>query len=131
MSKFITDYHFGIQNEIKILPIIKEYFKDDSIIRLDKNNIFDYKGDNKFIELKSRNNEYNKYPTTMIGYNKILKSLELKEDVFYLFNFIDGLYYWKFNKNYKINIQRGGRSDRGKAEYSNYAFIPIELLTKI
>ena len=52
--------NFGLQKEIELLPTLKSYFKDDTIDRLDKNNIFDYVGNNKFIELKSRNNNYNK-----------------------------------------------------------------------
>ena len=36
-----------------------------------KKNIYGYIGNNKFIEIKSRNTNYNKYPTTMIRYNKI------------------------------------------------------------
>ena len=130
MSKFIKDYNFGIENEFKILPIIKNYFKDDSIIKLDKYNKFDYKG-LAFYELKSRNNEYNKYNTTMIGYNKIELSNQLKDDVYFLFSFTDGLYYWKYDKTYKLEIKRGGRIDRGRPEINNYAFIPIDILIKI
>ena len=132
MSKFIKDYNFGIENEFKILPIIKNYFKDDSIIKLDKYNKFDYKG-LAFYELKSRNNEYNKYNTTMIGYNKIELSNQLKDDVYFLFSFTDGLYYWKYDKTYKLEIKKNhcSRIDRGRPEINNYAFIPIDILIKI
>ena len=52
-----------------------------------KTNIVDYLGNNKFIELTSRNNNNNKYPTTMIDYNKIIKVFTLNKDV-YLFLFV-------------------------------------------
>ena len=128
---FKKDYSFGVKKEIELLPIIKNYFNDDSIIQLDRFNIFDFKGDNKYIELKSRNNNYNKYPTTMIGYNKIKKSLELNEDIYFIFNFVDGLYYYKFDKNIQLEIKQGGRCDRGIKEIKDYYYIPIELLKKI
>ena len=51
--------------------MLKFLIKDDTIAGLDEKYIFDYVANNKFIELKSRNYNYNKYNTTMIAYNKI------------------------------------------------------------
>jgi len=130
MSKFLKDYNFGLQKEVEILEIIKNYFNDDTIIKLNKYNVFDFKGIS-YYELKSRNNEYNKYSSTMIGNNKIIKASQLDDDVYFLFSFTDGLYYWKYDKNYKLEIKKGGRIDRGIAEINDYAFIPIEILIKI
>jgi len=128
---FKKDYTFGLKKEIELLPTIRKFFNDETIIKLDDYNIFDFKGDNKYIELKSRNCNYNKYPTTMIGYNKIKKALELNEDIYFIFNFTDGIYYFKFDKNIQLEIKQGGRFDRGKKELSDYAFIPIEILKEI
>ena len=128
---FKKDYTFGIKKEIELLPIIKKAFNDETIIQLDRLNVFDYKGDNKYIELKSRNNSYNKYPTTMIGYNKIKKALELNEDVYFIFNFTDGIYYYKFDREKELEIKKAGRFDRGRPEIKDYYFIPIEILQKI
>ena len=55
--------------------------KDKTLDKLDKNKASDYVDADKFIELKSRNNNYNKYHTTMIGYNIIIKFLTLNDDV--------------------------------------------------
>ena len=128
---FKKDYTFGLKKEIELLPTIRKFFNDETIIKLDDYNIFDFKGDNKYIELKSRNCNHNKYPTTMIGYNKIKKALELNEDIYFIFNFTDGIYYFKFDKNIQLEIKQGGRFDRGKKELSDYAFIPIEILKEI
>ena len=128
---FKKDYTFGIKKEIELLPRIRTFFNDETITQLDRLNVFDYKGDNKYIELKSRNNNYNKYPTTMIGYNKIKKALELNEDVYFIFNFTDGLYYYKFDRDKELEIKHGGRRDRGRPEIKDYYFIPIEILQKI
>ena len=124
-------YTFGLKKEVELLPTIRKFFNDETIIKLDDYNIFDFKGDNKYIELKSRNCNYNKYPTTMIGYNKIKKALELNEDIYFIFNFTDGIYFFKFDKNIQLEIKQGGRFDRGKKELSDYAFIPIEILKEI
>ena len=89
------------------------------------------------IELKSRRNEKNKYPDTMIGLNKItcaINEYDTKKFIF-AFNFIDGLYYYEFNKddmaNGNIRKGTGGRCDRGKAEYSQYCYIKNDILIKI
>ena len=132
MSKnYLIDYNFGLQCENNIMHTLQNYFNDDSITKLNRYNTFDYKGNNKFIELKSRNNTYNKYPTTMIGYNKIMKASKLNEDIYFIFNYTDGLYLYKYDKNNELEIKRGGRFDRGRPEISDYCYIPIEMLIKI
>ena len=131
MFKKINDYNFGINKELQLLPTIKQFLNDNTIYKLENSNEFDFKGDNKYIELKSRNNNYNKYPTTMIGYNKIKKALELNEDVYFIFNFTDGIYYYKFDRDKELEIKQGGRRDRGRPEIKDYYFIPIEILQKI
>ena len=132
-KKTYTDYLVGIEKETQFLPVAKKYFNDESIYKLDKHNIFDFQGDNKFIELKSRNNEKNKYLTTMIGLNKLIKASELEEDVYFFFWFTDGIYYWKYDKNNNFEIKKGycSRKDRGRNEINDYAFIPVNILQKI
>ena len=61
MSKFLKDYHYGINKEIQLLPQLQSFLNDNTIYKLENSNVFDFKGDNKFIELKSRNNNYSKY----------------------------------------------------------------------
>ena len=131
MSKFLKDLKFGLNKEMQLLPILKEYLKDETIYKLENSNVFDFKGDNKFIELKSRNNNYDKYTTTMIGINKVLRASSLNENVYFFFWFIDGLYYWLYDKDYEFEIKRGGRFDRGRPEINDYCYIPIEMLIKI
>ena len=133
MSKFLKDYNYGINKELQLLPQIQTFLNDDTIYKLDDSNIFDFKGNNKYIELKSRNNNYSKYSTTMIGYNKVVKASSFIEDVYFFFNFTDGLYYWLYNTDDKLEIKLNhcSRWDRGKKEINNYCFIPIELLKKV
>ena len=56
MSRFLKDIEFGFTKECEVLPIIKKTLNDNSICKLDRNNIFNFIGDNKLIELKSRHN---------------------------------------------------------------------------
>ena len=131
-KKYYKDLEFGRIKENELLPVLKNYFNDDSIQKLNKYNTFDFKGENKFIELKSRNNELNKYPTTMIGFNKINKASLILEDVYFCFCFTNGLYYYKYNKEDNFEIRKGGRYDRIKTgEINDYYYIPINLLQKI
>ena len=126
------DYEISIKSEMEVLPILQKFFNVDTIIRIDEvYSIFDYKGDNKYIELKTRFNSYNKYPTTMIGLNKFEYASINKEDIYFVFKYIDGIYYYKYDKNDKFEIKNGGRCDRGRFEYKQYVFIPIEKLSKI
>ena len=81
-NKKHIDLKYGLQNELKFMPVIKSFLNDDTIYKLDKNNEFDFKGDNKYIELKSRRNNHKKYPTTMVGLNKFNKASTLLEEVY-------------------------------------------------
>ena len=69
MFRFLKYFGFGFAKENEVLPIIKQTLNDNLICRLDRNNIFDFKEDDKFYRIK--HNYYSKYSTTMIKYNKI------------------------------------------------------------
>ena len=96
---------------------------------------FDLKDNIKkvIVEVKKRNNEYDKYPTTMIGENKYIRANHYyKKDykVLFVFIFTDGTYYYEYyGEDMKAKI--GGRRDRGIKEYKNYIYIPITKLKKI
>ena len=131
---FKKDYNFGKQNEIQLLKQLQGFFKDTTIESLDNYNAFDFKGEKKYIELKSRHNTYDKYETTMIGCNKLDQARvydDLGYEIFFVFNFIDGIYYWKYIKDNKLSKKRGGRSDRGRPEIKDYYYIPINYLQKL
>lgn len=129
------DIEFGIKKENEYYNILKELFDESLELSNNKFNLFDYIGKDCYIELKSRRNRYDKYPDTMIGYNKIEFARSTCKKVVFCFSFIDGLYYYVFDKNDLLNnnlrIDIGGRFDRGKEEFKKYCFIPIKLLKKI
>ena len=70
----------------------------------------------------------------MVGLNKediCLANPNL--DYYFVFKFIDGPYYWKFDKTEYDSFYKGegGRSDRGYYERSNYLYIPVDRLVKL
>lgn len=124
-----NDMKLGFESENKC----KIYIEDitGSLNKTDMFDVFDYYNDEYLVELKTRRNEYNKYPTTMIGLNKIIEARkELKKCIF-CFKFTDGLYYHIFDKNIDYEIKKGGRSDRGCFEIKDYVYININQLIKI
>jgi|DEB0MinimDraft_10_1074344.scaffolds.fasta_scaffold07724_3 hypothetical protein len=126
-QKFNNDYEKGISNEDRVLEFLNKD-NNDKFFKCSKNYEFDFMNLEYTIELKSRNNNYNTYPSTMCGYNK-LKIAEENPDKKYkfLFLFKDGLYEWDFKKDEYI-VKKGGRKDRGKFEYKDYAYIEINKL---
>lgn len=128
---FAKDYTFGTTSEVNTLSAIQSF---DSTIQRNTNRyaLFDYSGNNVNVELKTRNNAKDKYPTTMIGYNKV-KIAEQNPNLTYYFAFkyTDGLYYIKYNKELfdTFEVKEGGRWDRGRPELNQYCYIPVDKLT--
>ena len=132
-----VDIKFGLLKENEHFEIIKSVFDTTLEKDNDKYNLFDYIGDECYIELKSRRNKHNTYPDTMVGYNKIEFAMRNNNNkkVIFCFSFTDGLFYYKFDKkdiiNKSLRISSGGRCDRGYNEYKDYCYIPISMLKPI
>jgi len=131
MSSFKNDYSFGTKNEDVVLIKIEKHFNDNIKKSSSVVSRYDFKGDTYYYELKTRNNQYKTYPTTLIPYNKIMEN---KKQIF-LFDFLDGLYYIEYDKDVfnKFELNEFVRKPRidYKDKKSLYYFIPIECLIKI
>lgn len=97
---------------------------------------FDFRTKNKkiFIELKTRNNTKDKYPTTMVSQSKVNIAKEYPKKTFiFCFKFTDGLYYIYYDKDLfdTFETSQGGRTDRGRDEFNTYCFIPVHKLLKM
>lgn len=120
---------------IKIFKDLLDKKYNCNLKRLKEFSTFDLKDKEKkiIIEVKKRNNDHNKYNTTMIGENKYIRANHYyKKDykVLFCFQFNDGNYYYKYNdENFIPKI--GGRCDRGIKEFKNYIYIPIDKLIKL
>ena len=130
-----NDLNFGYLKEEEALETIQN--KLSNCLQKVKNKyfVFDYSCDSCYVELKSRRNTHDKYPDTMVGKNKIDFAKKSDRPVYFCFSFIDGLFFWKYNdediKKGNVEFRTGGRNDRGKEEYKDYAFIKTKILEKI
>jgi hypothetical protein len=117
------------KSEEEILPIIEKLYKT-KFIKTKRYDIFDFisEGDFFYIEVKGRTNKKNKYPSTMIGYNKILKGLELLQQlkkVIFFFRFTDIICYFELTEN---NIKEEYIKSYN---FKKYCYIPIEKLINL
>lgn len=128
MTFYPVDNKRGLEEQKKLLPIIKEFFKTDIIEIDDKHSVFDYKCSNCYYELKTRTNALDKYPTTLIGRNKTISD----KDIYLLFKFTDCLTYIKYNKELfdTFEIKKFDRNVK-ESNKKDYIYIPIKHLIKI
>ena len=127
-----VDRKFGFSEEDKLFDKIKSIYGE----KLQKTSQFskvDYADENTLIEMKSRRNKHNTYPTTMISKSKVDYMLDSNKRCIALFNFTDGLYSIEIDKETKkkFNLGIGQRRDRGMHEQTQCFHIPIDMLTKI
>ena len=121
---FTYRYNKGKEAESAVLPIIIDYFKRDIKPTTDKLDRFDFTCSKYKYELKSRNNIFNKYPTTMIAVDK------LEANVILLFKFTDDkLAFIEYNEeqfnNYKVELFTKYKIPK------KHIYIPINDLTII
>ena len=127
---FKKSYQFGKKQELIVLPIIREYFGDNTIKPTeDKFCRYDYTSEDVNYELKSRTTPYSKYSTTMITQDKLSNS---DKPIILLFSFTDGLYMIEHNmalfESFETKpFQRAG----GEWKEKIHIYIPIEELKLI
>jgi hypothetical protein len=128
-----TDIVTGHKNELILKDVIESFF-NVQLFQTDAYHPFDFRDGSKiFYEVKTRNVKHDKYPTTMVGQNKIEAANLSDRDVYFIFGFTDGNYYFKYNRNVDsgLTVSIGGRNDRGREEYKPYCWIPIIKLTRM
>jgi len=131
---FRNDYKIGMDNEAKVLEMIKTRFKDARKIN-DKMYPFDFyiKSKNAYLELKSRRCRSSDYTETLISEYKLSESYRMMRagcTVFLLFYFEgDGkLLYHNVDRNYKYQIRdfvRHGRIDFMDTR-KKYVYLPVK-----
>jgi len=140
-QKWNADKQLGNYGENIVINYLNnlEQYKDNQF-KLFKYqyNTFDLRNNDIVAEVKSRRNKYSKYPTTMVGMNKIKEAISNHDNFTYDFYFLftDGLYRWRFwdkddEESMPYSIGDGGRTDRGYNEIKKYAYIKIEHLELI
>ena len=97
-----AQYEYGIKEENRLLVPLQQILKDDSIKPLPDGSLFDFRGERKYIELKSRTCRKDQYESTCIGVGKVnfAKRNCQRFDFYFVFNFTDGLWCWKYNNEH-------------------------------
>jgi hypothetical protein len=131
-----NDLIFGAKGERDVLPLINHFFKDDAIPFEDTYSTQDFHSCFAVYELKSRKIKHDAYPTAIIGCNKaVLKPEDKGKDLFFLFNYTDGLYYIKYNEEVFKTFNRRSFCRNARFDFHDRASdvydIPITHLLKI
>lgn len=133
MSKKSQDIKFGLEKEVEIKPIIENFFNCGELKKTSTYGVIDFYNTTHYIELKSRRIEHNQFDSAIIGKNKIDLFKKLKQECYIVYNYLDGIYYIKYDKTlfqsfelYEDEFERDGI----KTKYLNYR-IPIKYLNKI
>tara|TARA_R110001632_G_scaffold213851_1_gene340298 strand:- start:40 stop:414 length:375 start_codon:yes stop_codon:yes gene_type:complete len=121
----MTNYLLGLQNEIKIKPIIEKFFNIE-LSHGNRYDTFDFYNDDNYVELKCRNCYSYSYNDLMMNLNKWKEGythIKFNKNIYYVFKFKDGIYYYKQNLIDKFQIK----------EYNNkeYIYILTDKLLKI
>ena len=130
-DKIIQDLSFGKDNEIRVRGRLERLF--GPLETTDANDEFDFKNDSFYIELKTRRVTKDKYPSTMVGENKVIKGFEHQiagKRVFFVFDFVDCMCLWELNRD-EYRVKHGGRWDRGRPEIKSYCYIPTKYLLQV
>jgi hypothetical protein len=133
MRSFAVDYATGTNAEKQLLPIFNRFFKT-VFSPTDKYDSFDFTSPTHQLELKTRTNKCNQYPTTMVPKSKLDAIPSTKKTIF-AFNFTDGLYYIEYDptlfKTFETNeFQRTDRQDHTDRKQP-YLYIPVKHLLPI
>lgn len=132
-----NDLMFGGQNELSAISLLNTYFNTTFRNTKDIYNTpyyqYDFENEDKTIciEMKSRRNRHNTYPTTIVPVSKVNNTINR---YVFVFHFTDGIYFIDYNKDLfdtyetrMINTYRKGIVDVPKLHFC----IPITDLTKI
>ena len=97
-----SQYKLGIIEEAALLPTLQEFFKDQTVTPLPDGSYFDFEGDHKLIEIKSRTCHRLTYSDSAIGVQKIEYASNTNKDVYFVFKFANGLFYWKYDRTEEL-----------------------------
>ena len=130
-SRYYEDKKRGMINEIKFKAYMEHTLNRPIKKYKDQYAELDFRDGKNLLELKGRGISHNQFPSTIFGYNKLLKARKKYNQgysIFFYFLFTDGLYRWKYkeDENDILCISPVRRVDRGRIEYKDHAFLNIK-----
>lgn len=126
MVNYENDYRYGEQQQRAIFPLLEK--KWNGIVPQGRWAKYDAVSDTVNIEIKSRKNKYNAYPTTMLTMNKIS---DLSKTQIFVFNFTDGVYYIEYDDRFKTYSKNMFSRAGIEEDEKEYVYIPIVDLIKL
>jgi len=136
MSDYDNDRAMGEKSEAEVIDVLSKAFNTE-FAGTARYATIDFVSDTIEIELKTRNNEKDKYPTTLIPKSKIdyIKNNRRMKKYIFAFKFTDGLYYIEYDDKVFDKIEckmfvrdkRTGWSDAAQLYY----YIPVTLLRPV
>jgi hypothetical protein len=130
-SRYYEDKKRGMINEIKFKAYMEDTLNRPIKKYKDQYAELDFRDGRNLLELKGRGITHNQFPTTIFGYNKLLKARRKSNQgyhIYFYFLFTDGLYRWKYkdDENDIVCISPVRRVDRGRIEVKEHAFLNIK-----
>lgn len=129
------DVKFGTLKELELQKEVEE-FTGKKMNRIGGYAVFDYVSEDKktYVELKSRRCKYTSYPTTLIPLIKVQKASLIHKrkgyKCYFMFAFLDGIYYTKFMPEMFSFVEKFKRNPRSDCVEKNdeYVMLPTEFL---
>jgi hypothetical protein len=122
------------KREADVAKILEKSWKCD-LIKMPPKSPFDYAAKRgklieAIVEIKTRTNTFQKYPTYMISAEKVCacmqRSIYLRVPFYLVVQFTDGVYYWSSNQE-GFTLDVGGRTERGDTlDLEMVCHIPID-----
>lgn len=128
---FREDYAFGKTSEERALIKMCKFF-NQCIRPTSEFCKWDFESPSTIYELKSRKVYSNTYDEVLINYNKIQP---IRKPQYFLFNFIDGLFYIKYDQEVFMDFELKVFKREGRTDYNDKpqvcCYIPNKYLTHI
>lgn len=129
MKTIQSEYEIGHKVEIELEQLMLNTF---GVIRnQNKYAVFDYESDDSIVELKNRRCFSYSFKDIMMNHSKIDFAKTTTKHCYFVFKFIDGVYFWKYDKDVELRTDINGRKDRGMNEQKQFYYIPTHLLRPI
>jgi hypothetical protein len=136
MLKQADDLAFGKKSEMSLHKKIEKLVGDE-IEWKGGMEVFDYcnRGKTIYAELKSRRIKHDDYATALIGLNKVEACTNPDVDYYFVYSYLDGVYYIKYDKTvfstFEVDTSYQ-RSDRGDClnKPSAVVYVPVEKLKR-
>ena len=132
------DFQTGKKVEVKLLKKLNKLYNNSFVACANQYDLFDMVNNDKniYVELKSRRNQLNQYETTIIGTNKIKKSIQHHKNnisSYYMFKFNDkkSIYYIKFEPELFNTFKTEYITRHDRQTTKLHTHIPTDLLKKL